>query len=143
MLYVREERSIPGKGAPCTESGRNERALHVPATASSTRVLVSSGAQRWRMGVVGEDDPREAFGGQVHTHRGPASFIWQLLLMTPPPLSLCFVISALNITQTYPFHSALPASSFRTSPWHHSGLIRCHLSLVWAQLVKSSRMEAS
>ena len=76
--------------------------------------LEEPGGGGW--GEAGEDDPREAVGGQVHSHRGPASFIWQLLLMTPPPLSLCFVISALNITQTHPFHSALPASSFRTSP---------------------------
>ena len=68
------------------------------------------------MGEGGEDDPREAVDGQVHTHRGPASLIWQLLRMTTPPLSLCLVIAALDTTETHPFHSALPASSFRPSP---------------------------
>lgn len=56
----------------CTESGRQERAQRVPGTASTPGALVSGAA--W--GQMVEDNPREAVGGQVDTHRGPTSFRW-------------------------------------------------------------------
>ena len=71
------------------EHSREGSSVYRVREAGKSPACSSNGKSNWGPGFwgeVGEDDPREAVGGQVYTHRGPAAFIWQLLLMTPPPL---------------------------------------------------------